>query len=243
MNGIRLLGSAFVFTCLLLAQASPASAFRLVPIEMEFAPSGRGATQIFRLENDTAEPVAIEVSLLARRMTEQGEDQLDPAADKFTVFPEQVVLQANQSQSVRVQWMGDANPSQELAFRLIAEQLPVDLGKAPLPGGQVRLLVRYVASVYITPQGAKPDPVVTSVAPQGKALAVTVANRGTARQILRDATLTVTGGGKTLTLRGDQLAGLAGENVLAGATRRFSIPLPAGLPQGPLSATLAVAPR
>ncbi|MBP2313877.1 fimbrial biogenesis chaperone [Azospirillum soli] len=243
MNGFRLLGSAFVFTCLLLAQVSPASAFRLVPIEMEFAPSGRGATQIFRLENDTAEPVAIEVSLMTRRMTEQGEDQLEPAGENFAIFPEQIVLQGNQSQSVRVQWMGNANPSQELAFRLVAEQLPVDLGKAPLPGGQVRLLVRYVASVYVTPQGAKPDPVVTSVAPQGKALAVTVTNRGTSRQILRDATLTVTGGGKTVTLRGEQLTGLLGENVLAGATRRFSIPLPAGLPQGPLSATLAAAPR
>lgn len=243
MNGLRLLGSAFAFTCLLLAQSSPASAFRLVPIEMEFAPSGRGATQIFRLENDTAEPVAVEVSLMARRMTEQGEDQLEAAGETFAIFPEQIVLPANQSQSVRVQWMGDANPSRELAFRLIAEQLPVDLGKAPLPGGQVRLLVRYVASVYVTPQGARPDPVVTSVAPQGKTLAVTIANNGNTRQILRDATLTVAGGGKTVTLRGEQLSGMAGENVLAGATRRFSIPLPAGLPPGPLSATLAVAPR
>jgi len=243
MNGFRLLGSAFVFASILLGQVSPASAFRLVPIEMEFAPAGRGATQIFRLENDTAEPVAVEISLLARRMTEQGEDQLDPASDKFAVFPEQVVLQPNQSQSVRVQWMGDANPSQELAFRLIAEQLPVDLGKAPLPGGQVRLLVRYVASVYVTPPTAKPDVAVTALAPQGKTLAVTVANRGNARQILRDAVLTINGGGKTVTLRGEQLNGLGGENVLAGSTRKFSIPLPTGLPQGPLSATLAMGQR
>jgi fimbrial chaperone protein len=243
MSGRRPLGLALLFLGLIFGLAAPAQAFRLIPIEMEFEPQGRGATQIFRLENDSAEPVAVELTMMGRRMTETGEDQLDDASDRFVIFPEQVVLQPNQSQSVRVQWIGPTTPERELAFRMVAEQLPVDLGRAPPQGGQVRLLVRYVASVYITPPGAKPDLGVTAVAPQGKQLAVTVSNRGTARQILRDPTLTVQTADKSVPLRGDQLAGLAGENVLAGGTRRFLIPLPAGLGQGPLSATLAVAAR
>ncbi|WP_207459657.1 fimbria/pilus periplasmic chaperone [Azospirillum sp. SYSU D00513] len=240
MTGRRLLGLAVLALGLLAEATVPAHAFRLVPIEMQFEPAGRGATQIFRLENDTAEPVAVELTMMSRRMNERGEDQLEDASDRFVVYPEQVVLQANQSQSVRVQWIGPATPERELAFRLVAEQLPVDLGRAPPKGGQVRLLVRYVGSVYITPPGAKPDLAVTALAPEGKQLAVTVANRGTARQILRDPTLTIQAGGKPVQVRGAGLAGLTGENLLAGATRRFLIPMPAGLAKGPLSGSLAV---
>ena len=242
----RLFGTVLL-TLLVLGMATPAMAFRLVPIEMEFAPAGRGATQTFRLENDTADPVAVEIRMMSRRMTEQGEDQLEDAADKFTVYPEQVVLQPNQSQSVRVQWTGEANPAKELAFRLVAEQLPVDLGRAPPQGGQVRLLVRYVASLYVTPPGSKSDVKVVSVepksTPQGKRLEVTVANRGTMRQILREPTLTVQAGSKSIDLRGEQLTGMAGENVLAGGVRRFLIPMPAALAQGPLHASLVLPGR
>jgi len=237
-----LLRTAFALM-LLLGVAAPAHAFRLVPIEMEFAPAGRGATQTFRVENDSADPVAVELRILARRMSEQGEDQLTEVPDAFLVFPEQIVLQPNQSQSVRVQWTGDANPAKELAFRLVAEQLPVDLGRAPPRGGQVRLLMRYIASVYVTPPTARADVAVTGVEARGKQLEVSVTNRGGMRQILRDPVLSLRAGGKTIELRGDQLAGLAGENVLAGASRRFLIPWPAGLAQGAMSATLTLPSR
>ncbi|HYE01545.1 MAG TPA: fimbria/pilus periplasmic chaperone [Alphaproteobacteria bacterium] len=252
MNGrpfgsLPALRTALLALTLLAGLAGPAQAFRLVPIEMELAPSGREATQTFRLENDAAEPVAIEITVMAREMGETGEDRLTEAADRFVVYPEQVVLQPNQSQSVRVQWVGEQAPPRELAFRLIAEQLPVDLGRAPPTGGQVRLLVRYVASLYVTPPGAQPQLAVTAAprdTPEGRRLEVVVANRGATRQILRDPTLTVTAGGKNTALSGEALAGLAGENVLAGATRRFLLPWPSGLAAGgPLAAALTVAAR
>lgn len=219
----------------------PAQAFRLVPIEMEFAPSGRGATQIFRVENDRSEPAAIEVRVMAREMSADGEDRLTPADESFVVHPAQIVLMPGQGQSVRVQWAGEAAPAKELAFRLIAEQLPVDLGQAPPQGGQVRLLVRYVASVYVVPPGAKPDVQVVRAGPaQGGMLEVVVANRGTAHRILREPELTLEAGGRRVALKGEALKGLSGENLLAGVERRFLVPWPAGVPQGPVSAGLAL---
>ncbi|WP_114393839.1 molecular chaperone [Oleisolibacter albus] len=227
--------------CLLFAPA--AQAFRLAPIEMEFDPAGRGATQIFRLENENKEPAAVEIRILARAQDREGEDVLTPADDDWVVFPEQIILEPGQTQSVRVQWIGNGNPPREQAYRLIAEQLPVELGQAPTSGGQVRLLVRYVASLYVRPAGVSPALTVTGAqhvaGPQGKQqLELVVQNAGSARQMLLNPTLALTAGGRSLTLTGPQLEGLAGENILAGTTRRFLLPWPAGLAVGPVTADL-----
>ena len=226
-----------------LLAAGNAAAFRLVPIEMELEPSGRGATQIFRVENDNRDAVAIEIKILARKMGMSGEDVLTETGDEFVVFPEQMILQPGENQSLRVQWVGDPKPERELPYRLIAEQLPIDIGKAPASGGQVRLLVRYVASLYIKPAGVKAAVSFVSAkqetTPQGPALAIVLRNDGNARQIMKEPTVTLTGGGKTVTLKAEQLAGLVGENLLGGTTRQFLIPVPAGLPAGALTGTIA----
>jgi len=238
----RLFRAALLCAGLLLPAS--ADAFRLVPIEMEFDPSGRRATQIFRIENENRAPAAIEIHVMNRSMGRDGEDILEDAGDDWVVFPEQIILEPGETQSIRVQWVGDANPSKELSYRLIAEQLPIDIGQAPAQGGQVRLLVRYVASLYVIPPGAKAKLSVESAqpaaTPDGPRLELIVRNEGTARQVLRDPTLTVTAGGRTLTLGAEQLTGLTGENLLSGTTRRFLVPWPNSLPQGPLTASLAV---
>lgn len=232
----------------LAAAPTPARAsFRLVPIEMEMEPSGRGATQIFRVENDGQDPVAIEISTMARGMDDQGQDVLSDAEDSFSVFPEQIILQPGENQSVRVQWIGDAHPARELPFRLIAQQLDINLNKGPTEGGQVRLLVKYVASVYVVPTGAAAKLSVASTAAatlktdQGQtipALEIVVRNDGGAHKVMRDLEVKLSSGGKEITLGKEQLKGMIGENVLPGVSRHFLIPWPADLPNGPVSASL-----
>jgi len=230
-----------------LAWATPAGAFKLVPIEAELEPSGRGATHTFRLENDAQEPAAIEIRVLSRSMDASGREVLEDAEDLFTIFPLQAVVMPGKTQALRVQWIGDAKPERELAFRLVAEQLPIDIGQAPQQGGQMRLLVRYVASLYVVPPGAAPDigtdGATVRQGERGPELEVVVKNAGTAHAILRDATLRVegrtpAGAPLVLDLATAQLGGLAGENVLAGASRRFVVPLPQPLAPGPVSVAL-----
>lgn len=226
----------------MLLGALPASAFRLIPIEMEFEPTGRGATQIFRVENDTQLPIAIEIHITGRKMGPDGEDLPAEPSDEWVIFPEQLVLEPNQNQSVRVQWTGNPKPDQELAYRLIAEQLDVDIGQAPVEGGKVKLLVQYKASIYVTPPGVKPQINVVSAGPRqlsdGVVMEVKVRNDGTAHRILKDPTLVVEAGGKSVSIPADRLGGLAGENVLPGVTRGFLLPWPGDLPKGPLNAKL-----
>ena len=132
-----------------------AQAMTFTPIEMDFSPTGRGATQIFRLENNTAEPAAVEMVIKSRAMAINGDDVLGDADDQFSIFPPQLVLQPGQMQSVRVQYTGAASIDKERAFRLVVEQLPVDLGETPQDGGRMRLLVKYIASLYVVPRNVR----------------------------------------------------------------------------------------
>ena len=208
----------------------PAAALTFTPIEMDFSPSGRGATQTFRLVNNDAEAAAVEISIKSRAMTRNGEDVLGEADDQFSIFPTQVVLQPGQVQSVRAQYVGDAAIEHEKAFRLIAEQLPVDVGQAPQTGGRMRLLVKYVASVYVMPRNAKPTLTVAEAnlvreANGQRWLEVTVRNEGSSRKILKGATLLI----GELSLSGEALNGMEGENLLAQTTRVFRLQAPAKL--------------
>ena len=78
----------------------PAEAFRFIPFTAEFDPSGTGANQTFRVENNSADRIAVEISVFRRQMNLDGSDELTEAEDDFVVFPTQIVLEPKQSQIV-----------------------------------------------------------------------------------------------------------------------------------------------
>ncbi len=226
----------------------PAQAFRFVPFTAELDPSGPGANQTFKVENNSSERIAVEISVFRRGMNLDGSDELSEADDDFVVFPSQIVLEPEQSQNVRVQWIGDPKPETELAYRIVAEQLPIDLEPAEGSGGSVKILVRYKGAIYVRPAGARADVVVQGAAAESEAgerqLSVTLHNRGRAHTILRNLTLQLAGHGANgngseaaLELGPQDLAGMNGENILAAAQRRFLLPWPADLPFGPVDVT------
>ncbi len=234
--------SLFLFGAL---AAEPASAFRFIPFTAEFEPFGSGANRTYTIENTSNEPIAVEVSVHKRGMNLDGSDRLQDADDDFIVYPTQVVLPPNQKQAVRVQFIGDPNPTAEVAYRIIAEQLPIDLDEKPKPGASVRILVRYVGSIYVRPRQAEYDVVLESAGSErledgSTGLAITLHNKGTAHAILSNLELSLTSqNGSTptgLTLSSEFLKGMTGENILAQHKRRFVLPWPAKLPHGPVQA-------
>lgn len=238
----RMFAAVSVAASLTVIEAASAAAFQLIPIVMEFAPSGRAATQTFGVFNDGNEPVAVQIDMVERQVGLDGEETLPPADDRFLVYPNQALVPPNEMQIIQVRWLGESDPDRELAFRIIAEQLPVAFEGAPPPGGRIDILVRYEGAVYVTPAGAVPslavDEVAREVTDQGVRLAVTIANRGTRHGILNGAVLTVQSGAARVDLSGGALAGLEGENVLAGNRRRFLLPWPESLGSQAPSATL-----
>ena len=220
----------------------------------EFTPTGTGARQAFTVINDGSTPLAVRVEMVHREVDIYGEETLRDASALFTVFPQQMVVQPNSQQIVRVQWRGPAAVAQEQAFRIIARQLPVDFQR-PQQDSRVSINIMFVyqGAVYVTPPQPRVDLVLDSVKrtvdQEGNPrLTFEFHNRGNVHTIVENPVITVksTSGGRVvsdITLSGEQLPGIHNSNVLAGNRRLVSIPWPDALSEGDLDATFSYTRR
>lgn len=232
---------------IILSGISPALAFKLEPISRVFEPAGAGATQSYQVINDSAEQIAVELSMAERKISLEGQETTESADDDFLVYPSQIVLPPQGVQSVRVTWLGNPNPEKELAYRIIAEQLPINLNnpeesQAETTSGAVKVMFRYMGSVYIRPKNAESKVVLNGITHEkgtdgNDRLVITFDNQGTRRAVLSELNLNLTSQGSQLTLKPEQLEGVNNGVILAGNQRRFSMPWPQQLPIGEVTGT------
>jgi fimbrial chaperone protein len=232
---------------IILSGISPALAFKLDPISRVFEPAGAGATQSYEVINDSAEQIAVELSIAERKISLEGQETTESADDDFLVYPSQIVLPPQGVQSVRVTWLGNPNPEKELAYRIIAEQLPINLNnpeesQAETTSGGVKVMFRYMGSVYIRPKNAESKVVLNGITHEkgtdgNDRLVITFDNQGTRRAVLSELNLNLTSQGSQLTLKPEQLEGVNNGVILAGNQRRFSMPWPQQLPIGEVTGT------
>lgn len=222
----------FVFGALLV---SSVSGFQLRPISRDFAPSGRNATQTFEVINSNDRPVAVRLTVLRRGLTPEGIETRDAIDGEFVVFPSRVALEPGSSQTVRVQWRGQQTVDRELAFRLIAEEVPVDFAAAEEAGtGSIRIAFRWEAALYVLPPGGAADVRAEDIRVIGRSVHFDVANVGTRHEVLNGLQITLEEEGTndevagSVTYSGEQLGALGGINLLAGTYVRGSLPLPDG---------------
>jgi fimbrial chaperone protein len=229
------------------------TAFLFSPMLSNFAPAGQKANQTFLVKNTGKKSTAIQIRMVKREMDLDGKEINTNADDDFILYPPQMLVKAGESQTVRVTWVGDASPSKELSYRIIAEQLPIDLTEITQTQGNttvsIKVLFQYKGSVYIVPPNVSPNVSLESAVCQvetdkaGKKdnkLQLTFANQGTAHALLTNLRLNLAPVGKEsnpIKLEAKQLIGVNGENMLAGSKRRFSLPCPVGLPNEKLSGT------
>jgi fimbrial chaperone protein len=192
------------------------------------------------------------MSVVKREMDLDGNETYIPADDDFLIYPIQVILKAGATQTVRVTWVGESDPKQELAYRLVSQQVPINLkkpevGKSTTPKAKIEILIKYMGSLYIRPADVQPKLVLDSVIAQtdkGKpAIAIILDNQGSGRASLKTYSLNLTSAGKTVILKPDQLKEVVtGQNILANHKRRFIFSYPADLPQGTVTATFDYTP-
>ncbi|MBN91999.1 MAG: fimbria/pilus periplasmic chaperone [Nisaea sp.] len=221
-------------------------AYDLKPIVVQLEPSGPGSSQTMVISNTHTVPIAIEVKAFRRKQLPSGDDELTPEDEDLLIYPPQMVLPPETSQSFQVRWVGEPVVDRELAFRIVTEQLPIKFEKksAGERTADVTVRYRYEAALYIMPDGAEPDAALTSVSrvtgeDGSEFLELAIASNGTMRAILDEPSIILSGSdGSTYTIEGEEAAALQGLNVLPGAERRVQIPLPQQLFAGPLTGTL-----
>lgn len=256
-NNVKWMASIWLGFGLLTAPSAWAdSSYQIQPAAINLNPVGSGASASFQVISTGNEPVAVEIHMTDRQVDDYGTETNSDAEDNFAIYPPQILLQPGESQTVRITWLGEPNPDHELAYRVITEQLPVQLTAPPSDATAyntaITVLFRYIASVYIIPENAASNIVLESASHRNEngqdQLVLVFNNQGTAHQLLSDLNLTLSSlavGGQgqadsTIRLGAEQLQGVAGENILAQHQRQFIIPWPANLPVGPVSADFTI---
>lgn len=217
-----------------LLYSSTSFAFKLTPMSSEIKSLGKEARTTFQVENDGDKPVPVQVTLAKRIVDERGKEKYPPAGEDFMVFPTQVILKPGEKRTINVRYMAGAkgDHSVEKAFRIIAEQLPLQLGAKDKDeqGAGINVLLRYIAALYVLPDKIVRKLEVTKAEIQGDSLIVTLKNSGSVHEILENYALEISGSldGKKLTKKiagPKELKGFYGENILANHERIFSISL------------------
>jgi fimbrial chaperone protein len=223
----------------------PIYAFQFEPITQDFSPSGLNTRRSFQLINTSENPIAVKISMVYRKMDLYGVETLTDASKLFFVYPSQVIVQPASTQTVRVQWLGNPEVSMEQPFRIIAEQLPININR---DNSGVNILIAYHGTIYVIPDtfnfGLEVISVRKDVNETGEdVLLLELENTGNTHIILEEPVIKIKNSSQILsdneiTLTAENLTGLTNENILAGKHRVFSVPWPAGLKNGNLNATL-----
>lgn len=190
--------------------------------------AGNGESKAkFEIENNTAEPIPVVISVVERIQLPDGSEKL-PAAKNLKAFPPQLIVPPKDKRSVRIDWSGGKDFKREKSFRVIAEQVPLNLNKNGKESAGIKMLLRYQAALYVDPGQTRPDLVVSDFS-LGKELKITLENKGSAHQYLNGVRIKFVKGDKVLNVDPSDLKKMEGQNVLANSKRLFRLRAPKGL--------------
>ncbi|POR04086.1 hypothetical protein AU468_03690 [Alkalispirochaeta sphaeroplastigenens] len=218
--------SLFLGFLLFVGVLSSPGAFQLVPMSAVIDLAAATPATSFELTNPGNDAAAVELRVTTRSIGSDGREFNNDASHLLQVFPSQIILRPGRSQTVRVRWIGEGDPREEQAFRLVAEQLPVRLGGDSPDGSGVQFMLRYRASLYVRPPGTAPDVQVVTIRHEpGEGTELLLKNEGTRHQLFSRGSVTLTGPDREEeTVRIEDLPAFQGVNLLPGASRRIRVP-------------------
>lgn len=175
----------------------------------------------FFVENNTPESMAVEFTVKERIMDEEGKETLSDAPG-MAIFPPQIIIPSNEKRTIRLTWNGDKNIAVEKSFRVIAEQLPLDVNKKNKKKSGIQMLMRYIAALYVTPKEAQSN-LSGSIEKVGNNFKLVITNNGNRHQVMVRPSISFKKNGEKWTLKGAELKGIEGENILAKNKRIFKL--------------------
>jgi len=236
---------------LVLALAAPAHAIRIQFPDYRMSPDGIGARGRMYVTNNGPTVMAVEVDIASRRYDAEGKEVNEPVEGAFRVLPRQLILPPQSEKLVSIQWQGPRELTSERAYRVVIQEVPIELGPVAKidpdrTNSTLKVVTRIRKSLYVTPDGARPEVVLRSAGAArdegGRAwLELRLANRGTAHRLVDALELSLStpgAAGEPARLRVGA-ADFGGRiNLLAGSERRLRIAWPEGLPPGPIHVEL-----
>jgi fimbrial chaperone protein len=215
--------------------------FTLEPMTAQLDPSGEKSIATFRVDNDGPAKIAIRFRVLSRDVSVDGAETNAPVDALFAVYPARVLVEPGRFATVKIQWRGSSSLEREQCFRFVAEQVPVDADQGTATG--LRILFRYVASVYVSESSFAPSLSVLAEASTDKSgkpgVTVEISNRGTRHVVAKDLTVDLAfDGGSSCRFGAAELGALGNFNYLPGCAVRVFVPVAKKLPDGPCAGSL-----
>lgn len=205
------------------------------PVFVEMGPRHKVATVAVTLSKAAPQPVRLQVDLLRWTQNLQGQSVTSPT-NELLVTPPIADLQPGDKQVFRVALRGARLRPEELAYRLILEDVAKSRPDASAEGAlQVKFRMRYDLPVLVAPVGkvanalqwaACPpaaDAATALSAPHSLDACVRLRNAGNRRVKVQTLTLMGDGWRQALTLKD-------GETLLAGSEREWRVPMTASQP-------------
>jgi fimbrial chaperone protein len=209
-----------------MAAAFSVFSFSFSPMSVSIDPSGPGAVMTYKVTNESDKQLAVSIKVATRVIEIDGTEKNEPADKLFLIFPSRVVLKPNSAQNVKIQYRGTPSLKDEVAYRVIAEQLPVDFTKAQ--GSGVNILLTYVAALYVTPKNVQHKIEFANAVGAMKdgipGLSVTIRNAGSLHGLISTPVLKIQTPEATMEFSGDLMREIEGQNLLASSERRFFVP-------------------
>lgn len=219
---------------LLLACSTATAQLVIGPIAVEFGVKQRVAAVTVKLDDGAKLPMRLQAEVLRWRQDLAGE-AVTEETDELLVTPPMAELQAGQRQVFRLALRGKRPAPEELAYRLILEDISESTTSTEVaPGMVINFRMRHDLPVVVAPTGPvinllrwKPCPLETASTPvkpstaRGTEACVRLLNAGNRRVKVQTLTLTGDNWQQALPLKD-------GVNVLAGAEREWRVPLQAG---------------
>jgi P pilus assembly chaperone PapD len=175
-----------------------------------------------KIDNSTGkEPVALRLKAMARDIDELGNDRLTNTND-LLIFPKRMIVGVGKKAVARISIRKQNKDKNEKAYRLIVDQIPV---KKQNDERGVKVLTRYLTSVYLKPNAKKQENfVINSAKMVADGIEVQAINSGNHHKVILPSSLKVgdTEIDKKFPVR----------NVLAGKSITLKFPIDAQVNKG-----------
>lgn len=138
----------------LASAGSAGTAMTVQPVVIDLKTSGREMSQVVTVENTFANPLPVELTVQELRLTDDGVAATGKDPGDLLVFPPQALIQPGQTQTFRMQYVGDPALAASRHYYITVAQLPVKL-----PEGQsaIQILYNFQVLASVSPLGAKPQ--------------------------------------------------------------------------------------
>ncbi len=183
---------------------------------------GKGKNSVqFQIHNNTDKTIPISIKAVQRIQNIDGKEEL-PQTEDIKIFPPQLIVPKGEKRSIRVDWISKKKPTMEQSYRIIAEQVPLDIDKKNdgIKGG-IKMLMRFMSALYVDPGNTKSHLNIVKLESIAGKLKIHLKNSGSKHQYLKNVKIKISNGKTTIKLKKKDVEKLEGHNVLAGKTRIF----------------------